>query len=221
MATSPALIETFVAMTGESKASVSVTLSRLRKASLIPVGGRGPYAIRMDTEAAMRLLIAICASIPLEADSAIKAVERFEGLLSRPPKVAPEDSEQSAESIIMSIDELPDEHTVGAALKRIIEAGGRSELFTYVDANTGRRRKAFKRPDLRGYLKVHFMLPIPQVRIEHQFSGWLRKTWIYGGQAIDFESYNSACRSVGLGDCARLITISEATIEELGKTLLS
>jgi hypothetical protein len=65
------------------------------------------------------------------------------------------------------------------------------------------------------------MLPLPQVRIEHQFGAWLRKTWIYGDQPIDFESYNSACRSLGLGDRARLITISEATIEEIGKTVFS
>ncbi|RTM15258.1 MAG: hypothetical protein EKK33_01395 [Bradyrhizobiaceae bacterium] len=208
-----------VAMTGETKAAVSVALSRLRKSGLIPVGGRGPYAIDMDAAAAMRLLIALCASVSLEADSATKAVERFEDLPSRPPRVFPDEAGDEATSIVMLLDELGEEHTVGDALKQIIDAAKRNELFTYLEGATGKRKKAFRHPDTRGYLSVQFMLPIPQVRIEHQFSGWLRKTWIYGHDAIEFEQYNRTCLAQGLGDRARLVTVSEATIEAIGRTL--
>jgi hypothetical protein len=209
-------------MTGETKASVSVALSRLRKANLVPVRGRGPYAIPMDAEAAMRLLIAVCASVTLEPDSATNAVRRFEGLSSRAPKIEPESSAPKANSVVMPIEELPEEHTFGQALKRIIEAGGRDELFTYIDPDSGKRKQAYTNPEVRGYLRVHFMLPLPQVRIEHQFAGWLRKTWFYGDQPpIDFQSYNRACRDHFLGDRARLISISDATIEEVGKTIFS
>jgi hypothetical protein len=219
MATSPALIEAVVAMTGETKASVSVTLSRLRKARLIPVGGRGPYAIPMDAEAAMRLLIAVCASVPLEPDSAPNAVARFERLPSRPPRIEPEEFKKAAKSVIMPIDELPRKHTFGEALKRLIDAGGKDELFTYLDEPRGRRKKGYQNPEIRGYLKIQFMLPIPQVRIEQQFGAWLKKTWVYGLEPVDFESYNSACRSIGLGDRGRLTTVSEATVEEVGKSI--
>lgn len=219
MAKSPELIETVVAMTGETKASVSVTLSRLRQAELVPVTGRGPYAVEMDAEAAMRLLIAVCASVPLERNSAVKAVQRFEHLRSRPPNFFPEGARQNAKSIIMPLNELGDDHTVGDALKHLIEVSGRNELFTFLDAETGKRRNAFNNPDIRGSLRVRFMLPIPQVWIEHQFSGWLRKEWFYGDEFIAFDSYNTACRQAGLGDRARLTTLSQATIEEIGITL--
>jgi hypothetical protein len=175
MATSPALIEAVVAMTCETKASVSVTLSRLRKARLIPVGGRGLYAIPMDAEAAMRLLIAVCASVPLERDSAPNAVARFERLPGRPPQIYPEESKKAARSVIMPIDELPRNHTFGQALKRLIDAGGKDELFTYLEGPRGQRKRGFQNPELRGYLRIQFMLPIPQARIEHQFGAWLRK----------------------------------------------
>jgi hypothetical protein len=218
MARSPALIETVMAMTGESKAAVSVALARLRAANLVPVTGRGPYAIPMDSQAAMRLILAVCASVPLEPDSARAAVGRFELLPSRPPAIEPADYE--GKSRTMPLDELSEEHTLGEALKRLIEAGGADELFTYVDRETGNRRKGYMNPDIRGYLRVEFMLPIPQVRIEHQLSGWLKKTWVYGHQApISLQSYNSACRSYGLGDRARMAVISDATIEEIGRVL--
>jgi hypothetical protein len=220
MARSPALIEAVMATTGESKAAVSVALARLRAANLVPVTGRGPYAIPMDSQAAMRLLLAVCASVPLEPQSARVAVGRFEHLPSRPPVIEPADYEEKGKSHIMPLDELPEEHTLGEALKRLIEAGGADELFTYVDPGAGNRRKGYMNPDIRGYLKVEFMLPIPQVRIEHQFSGWLRKTWVYGHQPpIALQSYNEACRSSGLGDRARMTMISGATIEEIGRVL--
>jgi hypothetical protein len=219
MARSPALIEAVMAMTGESKAAVSVALARLRTANLVPVAGRGPYAIPMDSQGAMRLLLAVCASVPLEPNSAQAAVERFEHLPSRPP-VIEKDSEENGKSYIMPLDELPEEHSLGEALKRLIEAGGADELFTYVEAETGKRKKGYMNPEIRGYLKVEFMLPIAQARIEHQFAGWLRKTWIYGNQQpIDLQSYNAACRSYGLGDRARVTVISDATIEEVGRVL--
>ena len=219
MAKSPELIETMVAATGETKAAVSVALTRLRKSGLIPVGGRGPYSIDMDSEAAMRLLIALCAAVSLESDSPTRAVERFENLPSRPPKIFPESAGKRANSIVIGSGNIKEGHTLGDALKHIIDCARRSELFTYVDAATGKRQSASKQRDTRGFMSVQFMLPIPQVRIEHQFSAWLRKTWIYGHEAIGFERYNSACRAAGLGDRARLVTVSEATIEELGQML--
>lgn len=220
MARSPALIEAVMAMTGESKAAVSVALARLRKAKLVPVTGRGPYAIPMDSEAAMRLLLAVCASVPLEPNSAWAAVERFERLPSGPPVIEPAKSEEKGRSWIMSLDELPEEHTLGEALKRLIEAGGADELFTFVDAETGKRRKGYTNPEIRGYVKVEFMLPIPQARIEHVLVAGIRKTWVYGNQApISLQSYNTACRSYGLGDRARITLISNATIEEIGRVL--
>jgi hypothetical protein len=219
MATSPALIEAVVAMTGETKASVSVTLSRLRKARLIPVGGRGLYAIPMNSEAAMRLLIAVCASIPLERDSAPTAVARFEKLPGRPPLVYPEESKKDAKAVVMPIDELSRSHTFGDALKRLIDAGGNGELFTYLDGLRGPRKIGYRNAEMRGFLRIQFMLPIPQARIEHQFGAWLRKTWVYGLQPLDFERYNNACRSIGLGDRGRLISLSEATVEEVGKAI--
>jgi hypothetical protein len=206
-------------MTGETKASVSVTLARLRKARLIPVGGRGPYAIPMDSEAAMRLLIAVCASVPLEPDSALAAVGRFERLPGRPPSIFPEETKKDAKSIIMPIDELPRNHLFGDALKRLIEAGGKGELFTYLDGPKGRRKLGYQNAEMRGYLRIQFMLPLPQARIEQQFGAWLRKTWRYGLHPLEFDRYNSACRSIGLGDRGRLTSLSEATIEEVGKSI--
>jgi hypothetical protein len=173
----------------------------------------------MDAEAAMRLLIAVCAAVPLEPDSAPNAVARFERLPSHPPSIEPEESKKAAKSIVMPIDELSRNHTFGQALKRLIDAGGKDELFTYLDGPRGRRKKGYQTPEIRGFLKIQFMLPIPQARIEHQFGAWLRKTWVYGLEQIDFERYNSACRSIGLGDRGRLISVSEATIEEVGKAI--
>jgi hypothetical protein len=218
MARSPELIDTVVATTGETKASVSVTLSRLRKAALVPVGGRGPYAIAMDTQSAVRLLIAVCGAVTLEADSAVNAVHRFEGLLSHPAKVEHGKLEAGHTSIIMPLDDLPEEHILGMALKHLIEASGREELFTFVDRTNGVRQRAYTNPGIRGFLRLHFMLPIPQVRIEHQFAGWFRKTWIYG-EPIELERYNAACRDAGMGDRTRITTISETTIEAIGRVL--
>lgn len=218
MARSPELIDTIVATTGETKASVSVTLSRLRKADLVPVGGRGLYAIAMDTQSAVRLLIAACSAVALEADSAVKAVHRFEGLLSHPAKVEHGELKKDAKSIRMPLDDLPEEHSLGMALRHLIEAGGRDELFSFTDRKDGARRRAYNSPSIRGFLRIHFMLPIPEVRIEHQFAAWFRKTWIYG-ESIEFERYNMACHDAGLGDRTRVTTISEMTIEAIGRVL--
>lgn len=220
MARSPALIDAIVAMTGESKPAVSVALARLRKANLVPVTGRGPYAIPMDEEAAMRLLLAVCASVPLEPNSARAAVGRFEHLQCGYPRIEPEKDRKKLAKCIMPLDELPDEHTVGEALKQLLIFGGKGELFTYKEAETGQRKKGYTNPQVRGFLTIQFMLPLPQVRIEHQFTSWMRKIWSYGIHgSIDLESYNTASRQYNLGDRARITVISEATIEEIGAVL--
>lgn len=219
MARSPELIDVMAATTGEAKESVSVALSRLRKSNLVPVGGRGPYAIAMDNRSAVRLLIAVCGAVPLETDSASMAVRRFEALPLSRATLEHNGADKDLKSPFMPLDHLPRDHTSGMALMQMVEAGGKEELFSFADRRNGIRQKGFRQSQIRGFVRISFLLPIPQVRIEHQLAAWLRKSWVYGSP-IDPDRYNTACREAGLGDRSRVSTITETTIEEIGRVLL-
>jgi hypothetical protein len=185
---------------------------------MIPVKGRGPYAIAMDTVSAQRLLIAVCASLPLERDSAATAVARFENLMSRPPRLANGDLAAKDPDTLMPLDKLSKSHSLGRALQTLIEAGGRDELFSFKDRTTGLQRSCLTETQDRGFLRVQFRMPIPQVRIDHRIGQRVQKRWVYGPE---FEDYNAECRKLGLGDRIRHFVISEATFEKVGRTLSS
>ncbi|MDR3425105.1 MAG: hypothetical protein P4M13_08585 [Alphaproteobacteria bacterium] len=217
MATSPALVNAIVQAIQEEKSSVEVTLRRLRDAGLIPVGGRGPYAVTMDLTSAMRLLLGVCAFIPLESRAAEKAVNRFESLPGGYEGGLAAEGVGGLEDIHMAIDELRPEHTLGEALIRLLEAGGRGELFTYKDTD-GARRSVYS-PIGRGYLRVKFFLPVPIARIEHVLGASVKKIWKYG-ENISEEGYLSALRDRHLGGRKYVIETDEYTFEYIGSAIL-
>jgi DNA-binding transcriptional ArsR family regulator len=196
---------------GEEEGAVRVALRRLRDAGLIDVFGRGRHTKDLPTEAAVRLLLGLCAITPLEPDSPVKAVKRFESLsgglinteLSK--SLRPKD-------ISLPLDRLKEEHTLGAALHKLLEAAGDGTLLA-VDQKG--QRKVFT----EGYLRVAFFLPVPAARIEHALGGWVRKTWAYGPTHILGPQYLSVVRQKGLGGRSRTIEIDETALETLGWSL--
>jgi hypothetical protein len=179
MATSPSLVKAIVEAIGEDRASVQVTLRRLRDWGLIPVGARGPHAVKLDFTSAMRLLLGICASVPLEKDAAKEAVYTFE----RIPGGSNESETLASEgwdpaTIKFPLDQLGEEHMLGEALTTLLRAGATDTLYVFLDEK-GVPNSKYKDTWLRGYLRVAFYLPLPLARVEHQIGG-LRKVWRYG-----------------------------------------
>jgi hypothetical protein len=204
---------------GEEQSSVQVTLRRLRDWGLIPVGARGRYSVNLDYTAAMRLLLGICASVPLEKDAAKEAVYSFERLFG-----GPSESETLASdgwdptTIKFPLDQLGEEHMLGDALITLLRAGGTDALYVFRDEK-GAQNSDYEDSWLRGYLRVAFYLPIPIVRIEHQIGG-LRKVWRYGflGGA-PLEGYISVLREKHLGGRMRVSEIDGTSFETIGKAM--
>lgn len=219
MATSPALIAAMVEAVGEPKVSVEVALRRLREAELVPVGGRGPYAVKMDYLSAMRLLLGVCASVPLEKDAARHAVYRFERLtggLNESETIASKGWDPSSTKFVL--DHLDAEHTLGDALISLLRAGASNELYVFQD-QAGRADSSYRDSLLKGYVRVAFFLPLPIARIEHQVAH-IRKVWRYGylGGA-SLESYISVLREQHLGGRKQMIEIDGPSFEIIGSAI--
>lgn len=215
MANSPTLVAAIVEAMGEPKPAVEVALRRLRSVGLIPVGGRGPYSAKMDYISAMRMLLAICASIKLERDANVLAVKRFE-----PLKGGLDDNDTLATkgydpaSIKLPIDHLDQEHALGDAVISLLRSGAAGELYTYQE--TGPGRAVFK---AKGYLRLSFYQPIPFARIEHVV-GHVRKVWRYGflgGASLD--GYISVLRERHLGGRLQMSEIDGRSVEIIGKAV--
>ncbi|RTM14430.1 MAG: hypothetical protein EKK33_06075 [Bradyrhizobiaceae bacterium] len=215
MANSPTLIAAVVEATGEPKPAVEVALRRLRTAELIPVGGRGPYSAKMDYVSAMRMLLAVCASIKLERDANVLAVKRFEPLtggLDNNETLVTEGYDPA--SIKLPIDHLDHEHALGDAVITLLRAGAAGELYTYQE--TGPGRAVFK---AKGYLRLSFYQPIPFARIEHVV-GHVRKVWRYGflgGASLD--GYISVMRERHLGGRLQMSEIDGRAVEIIGEAV--
>jgi hypothetical protein len=219
MASSPSLVKAMVEAIGEDRASVQVTLRRLRDWGLIPVGARGRYSVNLDYISAMRLLLGICASVPLEKDAAKEAVYSFERLvggLNESETVASEGWDPA--TIKFPLDQLGEEHMLGDALVTLLRAGATDALYVFLDEK-GVQNSEYKDSWLRGYLRVAFYLPIPLVRIEHQIGG-LRKVWRYGflGGA-PLESYISVLREQHLGGRMHVTEIDGTSFEIIGQAV--
>lgn len=219
MATSPALVKAMVEAIGEDRSSVQVTLRRLRDWGLIPVGARGPHAVKLDFTAAMRLLLGICASVPLEKDAAKEAVysfERMAGGLNEGETLASEGWD--AATIKFPLDQLGEEHMLGQALITLLRTGATNDLYVFLEEN-GLPNSKYRDSPLRGYLRVAFYLPIPLARIEHQIGG-LRKVWRYGylGGA-PLEGYISVLREKQLGGRMKVTEIDGTCFEIIGKAI--
>jgi hypothetical protein len=215
MGNSPTLVAAIVEAMGEPKPAVEVALRRLRAAELIPVGGRGPYSAKMDYVSAMRMLLAVCASIKLEREANVLAVKRFE-----PLKGGLDDNETlvtegyDPASIKLPIDHLDHEHALGDAVITLLRAGAAGELYTYQE--TGPGRAVFK---AKGYLRLSFYQPIPFARIEHVV-GHVRKVWRYGflgGASLD--GYISVLRERHLGGRLQMSQIDGRAVEIVGEAV--
>lgn len=214
MATSPYLIAAFVEALGEPKAVADVALKRLRTAELIPVRGRGPFAAQMDFQAAMRMLLAICASVPLERDANVLAVERFERLLGHLDENATLATEGwDPAGITLPLDQLDDEHTLGDAIIAILKTASEGDLYLLREAG----KTPFK---AKGYLLVSFYRPLPFAVIEHVV-GHVRKVWRYGflgGGPL--EGYISILRERNLGSRAQISQIDGHVFEVVGAAVV-
>lgn len=212
MGTSPTLVAAIVEAVGEPKPAVEVTLRRLRAAKLIPVGGRGPYSVKMDYLSAMRMILAVCASVTLERDADTRAVDRFERLvggLDENETMATEGWDPA--KIRLPIDDLDPEHRLGDAIISLLRAGAAGELYTFREiGSTAAPYKA------KGYLRVSFYRPLPFARIEHAV-GHVRKVWRYGflgGAPLD--GYISVLREKQLGGRMLMSQIDGRTFEIIG-----
>ena len=207
----PVLVQAMVGALGEEEGAVRVALRRLRDAGLVGVFGRGRHTKDLPVDAMVRLLIGLCAATPLETDSPVKAVQRFESLsgglthteLSK--NLRPKD-------IALPLDALEETHRFGAALRKLLEAAGDGTLLA---VNHKGQHKIFT----EGYLRVAFFLPIPAARIEHAVGVWVRKTWSYGPTHIIGPQYLSAVRQNSLGGQSRVVEIDETALETLGWAL--
>jgi hypothetical protein len=212
MGNSPTLVAAIVEAVGEPKPAVEVTLRRLRAAQLIPVGGRGPYSVKMDYLSAMRMLLAVCASVTLERNADKSAVERFEGLLGgldENETLATEGWDPA--KVKLPIDDLDPEHRLGDAIISLLRSGAAGDLYTFREI--GSKTAPFK---AKGYLRVSFYQPLPFARIEHAV-GHVRKVWRYGflgGASLD--GYISILRERHLGGRMQMSQIDGPTFEMIG-----
>jgi hypothetical protein len=202
MATSRALIDAISASTGETTATVAVALRRLREAKLIAVGGRGPYALAMTPRDAARLLIAICGAAPLERDSAILAVARFEPL------------------------PFSGEEQIGHSDTALREAGfavpfaGLTEIDRFGDCLIKLLQGAKSRPWTSGYTLVKFFLPVPAVVIEHQIGAVAKRRWSFGPRAaLEDLRYLGLVREQGLGQKTSIVAIDEHVLVEVAAAI--
>jgi hypothetical protein len=207
MVTSPGLVEAVVEATGSRKSSVEVTLRRLRDNDLVPVGLRGPHATQLDMNAAMRLLLAVCAAKPLEPDAAANAVQRFEPLTPGLP-VVEHGKEINPKEFRLPLDLLPADHTLKSALLLLLEHAAEGTLFTNRDANG--KLWYFPRFSL---LRISFYMPVPMVRVEHILGAFLKKVWVYSAHVgASPEGYLTLVRQEGLGGRTIACEIDDETL---------
>lgn len=212
MVAPPVLVGSIAEAVGEKSSAVGVTLRRLRDAKLIRVEGRGRHAIELHAADAVKLLIAVCAAVPLEPQAAAKAVARFEKL-----EGALAESEAAKqwrpEDLIFPVDMLPKIHTFDTALITLLEAGGRNGLLECTDSAGKRLRNPL------GYVRIGFFMPIPVVRIEHALGGFVRKEWRYGPSHTIGPPYLSVVRDRYRSGRSTLVEIDEQVLEAVGGAL--
>jgi len=216
MSKSPALIDATAKALGLPEATIKVVLRRLREHDLIDVGGRGPYAKDMTRTDAMRLTLASCAARPLEQDSAIRAVERYETLeCVHVSQTTTEGFEGLSKHLPLAT--LAEHHSLGIALETLLLHAPLGTMFPFRMRGEAEDQKLrYAVGDDRGFIDVKIYAPIPAVIVEHQVGALLKQSWFYGmDPGTDLRKYRSRLGELDLGHRHTVTTIDDLALEQI------
>lgn len=212
--------------TGDTQSSIEVTLRRLRAPpeALIEAKGRGPYAAQMTFQDASRLLIAVCGSTPLEANSAKQAVKRFESLrcTAQGTTSAKGYSRGREEQKLMPLAQFPEDHSFGAALETLLVIASDQKLFLPRSGKSELTDSQLINSNIvLGFVEVRFYRPLPAALIQYQLGGYFRQTWSYGlSIGDDGERYIGIVKEKGAGGKTVVTTIDQDVLWKVGGAIV-